>query len=227
MALGADAQFIVKRTVLQAFELVASGLVLGVLGALALTRYLSSLLYLVTNRDAMTFAAGAMTLLIVACLAAYLPAEKGRRHLAAARLTARVVAGNRSQIQRLRCPAEGSQEAGNLAAMVGRVIDDVQDQLPHRLLPGIPAHVTIGQVLLNRGIGRSRGPLLPTLLKGGRLGPKFGQRHFGRGQFRLRLLREPGEPEEVRPVDVDQGSQRAPIGGLKVAGQFFRREFGE
>jgi putative ABC transport system permease protein len=76
MALGADPASILKATGRRAFELVGAGLVIGGLGAIAFTRYLSSLLYIVTTRDVAAFAGAAVTLLIVAAFAAYFPARR-------------------------------------------------------------------------------------------------------------------------------------------------------
>ena len=76
MALGAK-QFDVLRLVLrQGIILAALGIGIGSAGALALTRFLASLLYGVQPRDPVTFAIVSATLGGVALLATYLPARR-------------------------------------------------------------------------------------------------------------------------------------------------------
>jgi putative ABC transport system permease protein len=60
-------------------KLVLLGLVLGISGALALTRLLSTLLFGVTTRDPVTFVAIAALLSFVAILACYIPAWRATR----------------------------------------------------------------------------------------------------------------------------------------------------
>jgi putative ABC transport system permease protein len=76
MALGAEPASILRGTMTHAMQMVSIGLVLGGLGAIALTRYLGSLLYAVNTNDVTAFAAAAFTLAMVALAAAYLPAKK-------------------------------------------------------------------------------------------------------------------------------------------------------
>jgi putative ABC transport system permease protein len=54
-------------------------LAIGVVGALASTRLLSSLLYEVRPTDAITFMAVSLLLLLVALIASYLPARRATR----------------------------------------------------------------------------------------------------------------------------------------------------
>ena len=58
---------------------VAAGIVIGVAGALALTRAISSLLYGVTATDPLTLAAVAILLTLVALAACYTPARRASR----------------------------------------------------------------------------------------------------------------------------------------------------
>jgi ABC-type antimicrobial peptide transport system permease subunit len=55
------------------------GLAIGLLGSLALTRLLKSLLFGVSPTDPLTFAGVTAILLVVALLAGYLPARRATR----------------------------------------------------------------------------------------------------------------------------------------------------
>jgi predicted permease len=79
MALGAQAADVRSLVVGQAVRLGAAGLVLGLTGALALTRVLDSLLFGVTAADPLTFAAVSGMLMTVLVVAAYLPARRATR----------------------------------------------------------------------------------------------------------------------------------------------------
>ena len=79
MALGAQARDVLLLVIRQGLLLVVVGVALGLLGALALTRVLSSLLYEVSATDPMTFAGIALLLVIVSCIACYIPARRAAR----------------------------------------------------------------------------------------------------------------------------------------------------
>jgi putative ABC transport system permease protein len=79
MALGAQASDVLRMVVGQGMGLVAVGLALGLLGALALTRLMSSLLYGVSASDPLTYAGIALLLGAVALLASYLPARRATK----------------------------------------------------------------------------------------------------------------------------------------------------
>jgi putative ABC transport system permease protein len=79
MALGASPWSILNLVLKQGTTLVAIGLVLGLGGALALTRSLSSLLYGVRPNDWATFVAVSIVLLLVGCIAGYLPARRATK----------------------------------------------------------------------------------------------------------------------------------------------------
>jgi putative ABC transport system permease protein len=79
MALGASPGEIVREVLRQGMALAAIGLVIGVAGALQLTRWLKSLLFQVQPTDFPTFAAVALLLLAAALLACLAPARKASR----------------------------------------------------------------------------------------------------------------------------------------------------
>ncbi len=76
MALGASPSEILKLVVGQGMRLVLSGLVLGLVVSLAVTRLLTTLLFGTSARDPFTFAAVILLLIVVALLAAYIPARR-------------------------------------------------------------------------------------------------------------------------------------------------------
>ncbi len=79
MALGARAGKVVGMVVAQGLVLTAAGIALGLVGAVALTRALASLLYGVSASDPLTLLGVAAALVIVAFLASYLPARRAAR----------------------------------------------------------------------------------------------------------------------------------------------------
>jgi putative ABC transport system permease protein len=78
-ALGADARGIMVLVVRDGLSWTIAGLTGGVLGALALSRYLSSLLFDVGERDPWTFAAVVVLLGVVAIFATAIPATRATR----------------------------------------------------------------------------------------------------------------------------------------------------
>ena len=76
MALGADARSIRRMMLLHGGAVGGAGLVLGLAGAVALTRLLSTLLYDVSATDPLTYGVVAMVLLAVTLAATYLPARR-------------------------------------------------------------------------------------------------------------------------------------------------------
>jgi ABC-type antimicrobial peptide transport system permease subunit len=79
MALGAQAVQVLRMVLKQGAWLVGSGLLLGVLGALALRRTLASVLFGVAPTDPGIFAAVLVLLAMVGFLACYLPAQRAMR----------------------------------------------------------------------------------------------------------------------------------------------------
>jgi putative ABC transport system permease protein len=79
MALGAQTHDVLRLIVAQGFKLILLGLAIGLVGAFAVTRVISSLLFGVTTKDPLTFAAVAVLLASVALLACYIPARRAAR----------------------------------------------------------------------------------------------------------------------------------------------------
>jgi putative ABC transport system permease protein len=79
MALGAQAGDVRSLVVSQAMGVGGIGLAVGLVGAIAATRVLDSLLFGVTATDPLTFGGVCATLLAVLVLAAYLPARRATR----------------------------------------------------------------------------------------------------------------------------------------------------
>ena len=79
MALGAQPPDILRFIVGQGIALSAAGAMLGIFGALGVTRYLASLLYGVRPFDPLTFFAVSLLLGLVAFAACYIPARRAMR----------------------------------------------------------------------------------------------------------------------------------------------------
>jgi putative ABC transport system permease protein len=79
MALGASQGQIVWDVLGCGVRLAAVGLAIGIAGAMAAARLLSSLLYAVRPTDTITFLAVSLLLLLVALIASYLPARRATR----------------------------------------------------------------------------------------------------------------------------------------------------
>jgi putative ABC transport system permease protein len=79
MALGAQRGDILRMVVGQGITLALLGVAIGIAGALALTRFLASLLYGVKPTDSFTFAAVSLILTSVAVLASYIPAARAMK----------------------------------------------------------------------------------------------------------------------------------------------------
>jgi predicted permease len=75
-ALGADRRAILSLVFAQGLRTTGLGILIGIAGAFALTRYLQSLLFGVTARDLSVFAGATLLLLAVALAACYVPARR-------------------------------------------------------------------------------------------------------------------------------------------------------
>jgi putative ABC transport system permease protein len=79
MALGAQRNNVLGLVIGGGLRLTLAGVVIGLIGALALTRYLSTLLYSVKATDPVTFLAVAVALMGVALFASWLPARRAAK----------------------------------------------------------------------------------------------------------------------------------------------------
>lgn len=79
MALGAQPGDVLGMVLRQGMATVAIGVVIGIVGALALTRTMASLLFGVSATDPLTFAGVALLLTLVALAASYIPARRATR----------------------------------------------------------------------------------------------------------------------------------------------------
>ena len=79
MALGAARADVVRMVVRQGARLAAIGIVLGLGGALALTRLLKTMLFGIGVTDALTFLAAPLGMMLVVLLATFVPAIRATR----------------------------------------------------------------------------------------------------------------------------------------------------
>jgi putative ABC transport system permease protein len=79
MALGAQRQDVMRLVMKHGGRVIVAGTIVGILGALALTRFLRSLLYGVTPSEPASYVIGAVVLVITGLLACYLPARRAAR----------------------------------------------------------------------------------------------------------------------------------------------------
>jgi putative ABC transport system permease protein len=79
MALGAQAADVLRLIIGQGIKLVVIGVALGLGGAYALTRLISSLLFGVGTKDTLTFVVVAAVLALIALVACYVPARRATK----------------------------------------------------------------------------------------------------------------------------------------------------
>jgi predicted permease len=79
VALGAQSRDVLKLVIGQGMKLVLCGVLIGLVGALALTRLLQALLFGVSPTDPLTFALVSLLLAAIALLACYMPARRATK----------------------------------------------------------------------------------------------------------------------------------------------------
>jgi predicted permease len=79
MALGARTVDVLRLVLKNGMTLVLAGIVIGVAGALALTRFLATLLFGVTPTDTLTFVVVSLVLITVALIACLIPARRATK----------------------------------------------------------------------------------------------------------------------------------------------------
>jgi len=79
IALGAQWRDVLGLILRSGMSLVVVGLIIGLAGALALTRLMSTLLFEVSPTDPITFGAVALCVILAALLACYVPARRATK----------------------------------------------------------------------------------------------------------------------------------------------------
>ena len=79
MAFGADRGRILHLFIVHGLKLTLSGILIGIVIGLALTRFMSSLLFGVSASDPLTYLTVALLLLVVAVAACLIPARRAAR----------------------------------------------------------------------------------------------------------------------------------------------------
>lgn len=79
MALGAQRTDVLRLILRSGARLVVTGIIIGVVGAIALTRLMASQLFMVSASDPLTFVAVSLLLVFVAWMACYVPAQRAAK----------------------------------------------------------------------------------------------------------------------------------------------------
>jgi ABC-type lipoprotein release transport system permease subunit len=79
MALGAQLRDVLKLVISHGVKLIIIGVTVGLIGAYAVTRLITSLLYGVSATDPVTFGFVSITLILIALFACYIPARRATK----------------------------------------------------------------------------------------------------------------------------------------------------
>jgi putative ABC transport system permease protein len=79
ISLGAQRSEILKMILSQGMRLIVFGIAAGIIGALALTHLISSLLFNVSSQDPLIFSLGAFLMIIISLIACYIPARRAMK----------------------------------------------------------------------------------------------------------------------------------------------------
>ena len=79
MALGATAQNVVWMMLRRGTQIIAAGLLIGLVGAAAMARLLTAMLFEIKPSDGVTYASVVVILGVLSTLAIYLPARRSSR----------------------------------------------------------------------------------------------------------------------------------------------------
>ena len=79
MRLGAEPAGVLGMVLAQGLRMALTGVVLGLMGSFAFTRFMRSLLFEVSPTDPATFAGVSLALVVVALAASYIPARRATR----------------------------------------------------------------------------------------------------------------------------------------------------
>jgi len=79
MRLGAEPAGVLGMVLAQGLRMALTGVVLGLMGSFAFTRFMRSLLFEVSPTDPATFAGVSLVLVVVALAASYIPARRATR----------------------------------------------------------------------------------------------------------------------------------------------------
>jgi putative ABC transport system permease protein len=79
LALGAAPRHILRLMISQGMKLTLTGVTIGIVGAIVITRLMKSLLFAVAPTDLMTFGISSFVLIVVALLACFIPARRATK----------------------------------------------------------------------------------------------------------------------------------------------------
>lgn len=120
---------------------------------------------------------------------------------------------------------ESPQKPRDLAAVVTSVIDHMQNQLPERLTIRVALGVLIGDFGAGGRIGKRQRPLPPSLVQSRPVVLEYRQMIVGIGsEGGGRLVGHTGQPDAIRGVNVDQGTEHAAIGRFEIVSQVVLRK---